>query len=133
MIDGQAPYGLSAQTRKSPAEAADCVREALARQGLEIMGEWRLPVAGDSGEAYWLFAAGDTTLLGQAVAAEADVGLLLPPKVVIHSREGTTTVALTDPVTVLALANNPSVTTVGWELRRRLELVRDEIRQKLSD
>ncbi|MHB1950610.1 MAG: hypothetical protein ACYCQK_03970, partial [Acidiferrobacteraceae bacterium] len=65
----------------------------------------------------------------QAVGFEPNIGLLFPSKVVIHRDSGRGAVVATfaDPVTVLALANNADVTSLGWEERGRLEQVADAL------
>lgn len=132
MIDQQVPYGFTAELGSDFPQAATRVLDALKQAQFSILSDMDLaPMisAGSTPSEYRAIIACSPGLLQQAVGFEPDVGLLFASKVIIRrdSARNVVIVSFMDPVTVLALTNNPEITSLGWKERGRLEQVRDAL------
>jgi uncharacterized protein (DUF302 family) len=73
---------------------------------------------------YKILGACNPTLAHRALAAEAEVGLLLPCNVTVAQLEnGEIDVAIVDPLAMLGVVSNPEVRPVADEARARLQRV----------
>ena len=71
---------------------------------------------------YRILGACNPTYASQAIAAEPQIGALLPCNVVVRQDEqGTVHVEVMDPQAVLGLVGNPAVAPLAGEVRKRLE------------
>ena len=80
------------------------------------------------GPAYKILGACNPPLAHQAIAAEPDIGLLLPCNVLLREAEnGATVVSFMDPAAVLTLVSRDEVATLADEVRSRLMRVKSAI------
>lgn len=132
MIDQQAPYEFTAELGSDFPQATARVLDALKQAQFSILSDIDLsPVisAGSTPSEYRAIIACSPALLQQAVGFEPDVALLFASNVIIRRdpARNVVVVAFMDPVTLLALTNNPEITSLGWKERGRLEQVRDSL------
>lgn len=112
-------------------EAVQRTREALAGQGFGILSEinvratFEAKLGVDAAEAigdYVILGACNPNLASRALAAEPDLGALLPCNVVVR-RSGDadfTTVQAIDPQTMVRLSDNPAVQEIADDADTRL-------------
>lgn len=86
---------------------------------------------GESFDPYLILGACNPSLAHRALSADADLGLLLPCNVVLHERDGSTTVSIVDPNTMLAMASqNPTLQEVANEASEKLTRVAAALREQ---
>jgi uncharacterized protein (DUF302 family) len=127
-------YGFNI-TLDLPFDAAlQAVTDALKKEGFGILsdidvqatmkGKLNVDMA-----AYRILGACNPQLAHRALAADPDIGLLLPCNVIVRDEaNGKTTIGFMDPAEVLKRVNKPEVHELGKEVRTRLERVRDSLR-----
>lgn len=130
MTPPSTPYGMS-RALDVPFEEADRrVREALQKEGFGVLTEIdvqetlkkKLDV---DFRPYRILGACNPPLAHKALAAEEQVGLLLPCNVIVYegASEGTSVVAVLDPQAQLSAAGNPALDELGAEVLARMERV----------
>ncbi len=132
--ESEVAYGFDVEV----AGAFDAIRaqvvEALKGQGFGVLTEIDVSATmkaklGQDMPRYNILGACNPTLAHKAISAEPDIGLLLPCNVLLNeTAPGTVKVSFMDPVAVLALVSNPEVTELGWQVRAKLEAVRDSLK-----
>lgn len=75
-------------------------------------------------DPYLILGACNPSLAHQAISIDPDIGLMLPCNVVLHERDGVTTVSIVDPNAMLAAAvGRPEIEAVAREAASRLRRV----------
>lgn len=119
-------YGMAVSTALSSGEAETMVRAALANEGFGVLTEIDLAATlkeklGVERGPYKILGACNPTLADRAIAAEEDVGLLLPCNVVIYESGDRTVVAAMEPTTIVKLTSNPELDSIATEARNALD------------
>lgn len=121
-------YGIGATLDLPYDVAVERTREALAKEGFGVLTE--IDVKATLKKKldvdvlpYVILGACNPSLAHRALAAERDIGLLLPCNVIVYAAEepGRSVVAAMDPLEALALTGNDSVRPIAEEARQRLE------------
>lgn len=132
-------YALSLTVNLSYADAVARIRELLSEQGFGILTEIDVKAtfekklgseAADAVGDYVILGACNPSLASKALAAEPDLGVLLPCNVVVRrgSDATTTIVQAIDPKTMVQLADNPAVAEVADDAAARLNAALDKLR-----
>jgi len=122
-------YSFGKSVTLNPATAVQRVTEALAKEGFGVLTE--IDVSATMKKKlnlelppYKILGACNPQLASRAIAAEPEIGALLPCNVVVRQdAEGKTRVEFMDPYAVLQLVDRPEVSALAAEVRSRLERV----------
>lgn len=123
-----------AATVNEPFDAAvDRVTQELKKEGFGVLTEIDVRKTmkeklGIEQRPYKILGACNPSLAHRALAANPDVGLLLPCNVVAREEEnGAVTISFMDPVAVLDLVDDAEIASVANDVRARLGRVRDAL------
>jgi uncharacterized protein (DUF302 family) len=131
-------YTYTAVVPLSWADAVEKTRAALATQGFGILSEidvratFAAKLGEDAADAlgdYVILGACNPMLASRALAAEPEMGALLPCNVVVRRGTGATatTVQAIDPQTMVQLSANPAVREVADDAGTRLQAAMAEL------
>lgn len=125
-------YGFGMKTSLPYAEAIERTKTALKEQGFGILTEIDIKQTlkekrGVDFRPYVILGACNPPLAEQALAAELDLGLLLPCNVVVYEDEGGSMVQAMDPEPVLGLVQNPVLAPIAHQVKQRLRAALDEV------
>ncbi|MDX1619660.1 MAG: DUF302 domain-containing protein [Nitriliruptorales bacterium] len=107
-------------------EAEPRVREALGDEGFGILSEIDVQATlqeklGEDVGGYKILGACNPPLARKAIAADADIGALLPCNVLLRANSsGGTDVAAADPQEMLSLAGNDDLQGIAQDARERI-------------
>lgn len=126
-------YTISIHLDLPPDEAEAQVRDALAEQGfgilstIDVQATLREKLGEDIG-AYTILGACNPPLARRAIAADPDIGALLPCNVVVRaSGDGGSDVLAADPATMLELSHAGELADVANDARQRLLAALDHL------
>jgi uncharacterized protein (DUF302 family) len=123
-------YTLSTTVDLDFADAVDRVRAELKREGFGVLCEIDVQATmrdklGAEIEPYLILGACNPALAHQALAAEAELGALLPCNLVVYRRDGETHVSAIDAERMLSIVGNDELQPVAAQVRDRLAAVVD--------
>jgi uncharacterized protein (DUF302 family) len=113
--------------------AVDKVTQALAKEGFGVLTEIDVAATlkkklGQQMPPYRILGACNPQLASQALAAEPQIGALLPCNVVVRvDADGLTEIEFMDPDAVLRLVDHPDVARLAGEVRQRLVRVMETL------
>ena len=118
-------YTLSATTDHSVVDAIERVREELKAEGFGVLCDIDVQATlkeklGVEGEPYVILGACNPPLAHEALAAEPDLGTLLPCNVVVYLRDGATHIAAIDAERMLSIVGNDDLAPVAAQVRDKL-------------
>jgi uncharacterized protein (DUF302 family) len=123
-------YGLKKTVTASFDDTDARVRDALQREGFGVLTEIDVKATMKKKldvdfRPYRILGACNPPLAHRALTEEIDVGLLLPCNVVVYAgdEEGTTVVAILDPILLLGLADRDDMLPMAQDVRGRMERV----------
>jgi uncharacterized protein (DUF302 family) len=127
-------YGIGITVDLPYETAVERTREALANEGFGVLTEidvratLKKKLDVDT-RPYVILGACNPALASRALAAERDIGLLLPCNVIVYEADqpGRSVVAAMDPLEALALTGNDEVRPIAEEARTRLERALEKI------
>ncbi len=128
------PYGLGVTVPLAYEAAVARTRDALAAEGFGVLTEidvratlrTKLDV---EHRPYVILGACNPPLAHRALAAERDIGLLLPCNVIVYAGDvpGTSVVAALDPRPMLGLTGRRDIAPLAEEVRARLARALDAV------
>jgi uncharacterized protein (DUF302 family) len=121
-------YTLTATTDLPFADAVARVRDELQAEGFGVLCEIDVQATlqaklGVEHEPYLILGACNPPLAHQALAAEPDLGVLLPCNVAVYELDGRTTVSAVDAERMLSIVGNAAVAPIAADVRGRLARV----------
>jgi uncharacterized protein (DUF302 family) len=125
-VSARTPYGFGATVNLPYAEAVERTRAALKEQGFGVLSEIDVQKTmkekrGIDFRPYVILGACNPPFAEQALAAELDLGLLLPCNVVVYATEAGSIVEAMDPEPVLGLVGNAALAPIAREVKLRLQ------------
>ena len=128
-------YTLSSTSELDHAEAVQRVRDELRAEGFGVLCQIDVQATlkeklDVDGEPYVILGACNPPLAHQALAAEPDLGTLLPCNVVVYRRDAMTHIAAIDPERMLSIVGNDDLAPVAAQVRAKLGRVIERAAQR---
>jgi uncharacterized protein (DUF302 family) len=129
--------GMHVHLPSSFEESIALVTAALKEQGFGVLTtinvhETLKAKIGADFRRYVILGACNPTLAHRSLSTDLNLGLLLPCNVIVYEDdtqgEGSTTVSIVDPITMLGVVQNPALSEVADEAGRRLAAVAAALR-----
>lgn len=126
-------YGLERHLAGTPFDqAVEKVTDALKREGFGVLTEIDVKATlrkklDIDFRPYMILGACNPGLAHKALAAEPQIGLLLPCNVVVQEMPDGVAVSIADPRAMFTLVDNPEVESVAEEAGARLRRVLDSL------
>jgi uncharacterized protein (DUF302 family) len=118
-------YTLSTTTDLAFDDAVEGVRQELKEEGFGVLCDIDVRATlnnklGVDTEPYLILGACNPLLAHKALAADPELGTLLPCNVAIYQRDGKTHIAAVDPERMLSIVDNPDLEPIAADVRQRL-------------
>jgi uncharacterized protein (DUF302 family) len=125
-------YTLSATTGLDFGDAVERIRDELKSEGFGVLCEIDVQATlreklGVEREPYVILGACNPPYAHEALETDPDLGALLPCNVVVYRHEGETRVSAIDAERMLSIVDNPALSPIAAEVRRRLAVVVDRV------
>lgn len=126
-------YGFGKELSISYNEALEKVSEALKKQGFGVLTEIDVKATLKKKmdvdfRKYKILGACNPLFALKALAAELEIGLLLPCNVIVYENDaGKTAVMAIDPVAAMTMVDNAEVEKVAREVKQRLEMALESL------
>ncbi len=78
-------------------------------------------------DRYIILGACNPPLAHRALSAERNIGLLLPCNVIVHEKDGQTTIGVFDPTIMSQIIDSQVIRDLADEVRQKLTRVLDEV------
>ena len=121
-------YGFGKTTSYTFAEAVDRVTEELKKEGfgilttIDVQDTLKKKLDVDM-KKYLILGACNPPFAHKALAAEEEIGLLLPCNVIVYEKGEKTVVSAFDPMTIVRVLGNEAMTPIANEVEARLRRV----------
>ncbi|MBK9714791.1 MAG: DUF302 domain-containing protein [Kouleothrix sp.] len=129
----QHQYGFTIRTNLSYAAAVEAVTAALKTEGfgilttIDVQATLKQKIGADM-PPYVILGACNPPLAHRALAAEPEIGLLLPCNVIVYaSSHGATTISAIDPEAQFALVQRADLAELAREVSARLQRALSQI------
>ena len=121
-------YALTATSDARFADAVEQVRAELKEEGFGVLCEIDVQATlreklGVEQEPYTILGACNPPLAHQALAAEPQLGTLLPCNVVVYERDGETHISAIDAERMLSVVGNDELAPIAAQVREKLAAV----------
>jgi uncharacterized protein (DUF302 family) len=118
-------YTLSTTTDLAFDDAVEGVRQELKEEGFGVLCDIDVRATlnnklGVDTEPYLILGACNPLLAHKALAADPELGTLLPCNVAIYQRDGKTHIAAVDPERMLSIVDNPDLEPIAADVRQQL-------------
>jgi uncharacterized protein (DUF302 family) len=118
-------YTLSTTTDLAFDDAVEGVRQELQEEGFGVLCDIDVRATlnnklGVDTEPYLILGACNPLLAHKALAADPELGTLLPCNVAIYQRDGKTHIAAVDPERMLSIVDNPDLEPIAADVRQQL-------------
>jgi uncharacterized protein (DUF302 family) len=121
-------YGFSKTVSLSYEQAVEKVTDELKKEGFGVLTtidvketlKKKLDV---DFKKYIILGACNPPFAHKALAAEEEIGLLLPCNVIVYEKENQTVVSIFDPMVMTAILENESMKPIAEEVQARLHRV----------
>ena len=127
----QVTYGLYRSVDRPFAEARQALLDALKARGFGVL--WEIDVQktlkeklGADMEPYVILGACNPPIAHQALAAEPNIGLLLPCNCIVRRADGRTVIGAVEPGALLGLTGRDDLAPLATEVRALLAAAVDE-------
>jgi len=121
-------YGFSKTVSVPYEQAIERVTEELKKEGfgilttIDVQDTLKKKLDVDFNK-YVILGACNPPFAHKALVAEEQIGLLLPCNVIVYEKNGRTTVAAFDPMTMATLVENDALKSIAEEVTARLRRV----------
>ncbi len=121
-------YGIGTTTSYTFEQAIERVTEELKKEGfgvlmsIDMQDTLKKKINADI-ERYTILGACNPPFALKALAAEEEVGLLLPCNVIVYEKDGKTAVSAFDPLVMEQIIQNEAMKPIAAEVEARLRRV----------